>query len=72
MGMFDTVFMICPYCSQFTSEQTKVGNCILKEFQLNEDMLTTIGMLGDHKCEHCKKIFTIELIDKPFAQPRKK
>lgn len=72
MGMFDTVHMTCPHCNKNTSEQTKSGRCELEDYQLNQDPVTTIAISGYIICcEKCNKPFTCELINKPFAVPRK-
>lgn len=68
MGMFDTVYMTCPHCQKRTSEQTKAGGCILAGYELNEDSVTTVDMVGKHWCEHCNKPFKVELINRPFAR----
>ena len=72
MGMFDTVHMECPHCHKSTSEQTKIGACRLGEYLLNEDAITTMGMVDSIICcEECKQPFTVELVNKPWAVPRK-
>lgn len=67
MGLFDTVWMQCPHCHRKTSEQTKNGPCSLNNYELNENMEATLGVIGDHYCEHCHKLFTVELETRPVA-----
>lgn len=65
--MFDTVWMTCPYCNESTSDQTKAGDCVLGNYALNQDAVTTLDMEGDHWCEKCKKEFTVLIVSRPIA-----
>jgi len=55
MGLFDIVTFVCPKCKKLTSEQTKVGRCLLGDF--HEDAIPVeIAMYfqdTQHTCEHC-------------------
>lgn len=58
MGMFDTVWVTCPHCSERTDLQSKSGNCMLDSFELNDAPLSVMGDLVDgggwRQCWRCK------------------
>lgn len=43
MGMFDTVFMNCPMCKERLEVQSKGGECILAEYELQDAPPDVIG-----------------------------
>lgn len=43
---------------------------MLRDDVLNQNMETTLGVLGGYMCEKCKKYFVIELVSKPVAHVR--
>lgn len=62
MGMFDTVFMHCPYCRASIEEQTKAGPCELSAYSLTDapdEVLRDIA--GEHTCGECGRTFKIAL-----------
>lgn len=67
MGLYDTVHMRCPYCNKLNSEQTKSGDCGLNDYNLNDNIIATEGLVGDKiHCIHCKESFTIERLNEPL------
>jgi DNA-directed RNA polymerase subunit RPC12/RpoP len=57
MGMFDTVRIRCPHCRGVVDEQTKFGECILKNEYLDDcDEEMKIGVSGyPITCYHCNE-----------------
>ena len=51
MGMFDTLNLKCPYCKHINQIQTKVGDCMLNNYNLtiiSKNYPTSIG--GEMNC----------------------
>lgn len=61
MGMFDTVIFFCPYCTKEIEEQSKTGECKMKQFHQNRVPVSTAVGLIDIKivCPICDKAFKI-------------
>ena len=59
MGMYDTIHFRCPNCTELNFYQSKLGECSLQEFTINEAPLLIIADLHDEAakdrlyCEHC-------------------
>ena len=52
MGMFDSVFVECPYCGIVLELQTKNGLCILGRYDLiNAPPEVLLGVAGKHECD---------------------
>jgi len=67
MGMFDTVMIMCPSCGKITKQQSKMGECMLREYTLAEAPLAVLSDMkydSDHDglhCEHCKIKFILNI-----------
>jgi len=67
MGMYDTLNFICPACNQVTSEQSKVGECRLAEYNLTNAPLLVIADINDEGergrlyCGECNKALQLEV-----------
>ncbi len=71
MGCYDTVLVECPHCTFVNNLQSKSGRCRLETFKpQNAPVEILAGILGDHKCEHCKCLFTLTAV--AIVQVRKK
>lgn len=61
MGMFDSVWFKCPNCGEEIEEQTKIGDCILANY--NEDKVPVeiahYLLHSELKCYHCDEFFKI-------------
>ena len=52
MGMFDSVFVVCPYCGVENELQTKNGECSLGRYSLvDAPPEVLLGVEGGHTCE---------------------
>ena len=58
MGMFDTVWVNCPYCNERTGIQSKSGPCTLEEYEIETAPLDVMCGLTDDCgwkiCRHCE------------------
>ncbi len=61
MGMFDTLHFNCPDCGKQFEEQTKAGECLLRNFHQNSvPTLVAAQVVGDLICcPHCSVRFVI-------------
>ena len=62
MGMFDRVWVSCPKCGAQVEFQSKAGECILKDYTLN-DVPPEIreDIVGEMEfCENCEEVVTIQ------------
>lgn len=56
MGMFDTLHAACPECGSFNSEQTKGGDCILKDiYACSSNSIQDAALFDGEEftCEEC-------------------
>ena len=62
MGCFDTVWFNCPACGQEMSEQSKAGDCLLRDYSLFDAPPSILGSLADEQV-HCKcgKVWVIKV-----------
>lgn len=61
MGMYDTVYLRCPCCSEVNDEQIKHGPCMLKEWN-GKTVPREVGakMHGlEFSCPHCAKDYSL-------------
>lgn len=69
MGVFDTVWVTCPYCSEITDLQSKAGNCTLSNYGLSDAPLSILGDLSEgggwRECSHCKEKIEIAVTERP-------
>jgi len=64
MGMFDTVMVPCPSCGEVCAAQSKGGECMLANYELDEapaNVLMDVNRHGPFKCEKCGEIFRVEV-----------
>ncbi len=61
MGMYDTVHFRCPRCDNIIAEQTKAGDCVLRDIDSDEvPAEIAVTMIGDEvECDNCHKRWTI-------------
>lgn len=56
MGVFDTLYADCPECGTMNSEQTKGGDCILKDIHassVDSDFEAALFSGETFHCENC-------------------
>ena len=61
MGMFDSVFADCPNCGHGVEYQTKRGECILGEYELDDappDVLRGVTC-AESKCLGCNRMIKL-------------
>ncbi len=62
MGMFDSVFMNCPYCGSKVEGQTKVGDCVLAAYTVDDaPPEVAAAMEGGHRCDSCGESFFVRV-----------
>ena len=60
MGMFDSVYVECPYCGSSNELQTKRGECILGNYSLdNAPPQVLLGIKGNQECYKCGELFNV-------------
>ena len=62
MGMFDTVLVPCPRCGERSKFQSKGGDCILAEYQLEQcplDVLSDVNRHAPNVCNRCGTCFEV-------------
>ena len=68
MGLFDTVHFTCPKCNQKTSDQTKIGICMLMDYNLDLPISLELAHQlngASVQCEWCDCICVIGSNDLP-------
>jgi len=63
MGCYDTVLLPCPKCEQLYEAQSKGGDCILKDYTLEnapEDVLSNVNRHAPFVCD-CGTRFEVNL-----------
>ena len=71
MGMFDSLYIMCPHCDEPTEEQSKAGECYLNSYTPSncpEGILRDImgnQRTYDTNCMHCYESIKLELVYKP-------
>ncbi len=63
MGCFDTIIVNCPRCGEPYFAQSKSGECLLREYKLEEcpqDVLADVNRHAPFVC-NCGAIFHVEL-----------
>lgn len=70
MGMFDSVYVSCPNCGSANEFQSKAGDCLLKDYSLDnappEILLDLKGQI--QTCFNCKKSIGIVVQCIVYAQ----
>ena len=65
MGMYDTVKVPCPQCGEISDFQTKVGDCVLAEYELRNapaDVLLDVTRHPPNTCKKCGTRFVVSVI----------
>jgi uncharacterized Zn finger protein len=63
MGCYDTVLVPCPKCGKVDFFQTKGGECLLREFKLEDapqDVLSDVNRHAPYTCADCGTVFHVE------------
>ncbi len=63
MGMFDTVMVPCPECGTKAEFQSKSGDCILQEVELEDcpdDILANVNRHSPCACD-CGTVFEVDV-----------
>ena len=64
MGCYDTVMVPCPKCGNRIPFQSKSGECILAEYDMEEapeDVLRDVNRHAPYECEKCRIWFQVEV-----------
>jgi hypothetical protein len=64
MGLYDIVRLPCPRCGEIFEAQSKGGNCILSDYELEEcpqNVLLDVNRNAPFICPKCDSIFEVEL-----------
>ena len=59
MGCYDTIIVICPYCENEFSIQTKLGNCELKTYKIWNEIDINSSFIAKNPCDKCNNYPTI-------------
>jgi predicted RNA-binding Zn-ribbon protein involved in translation (DUF1610 family) len=62
MGCYDTVLVPCPECGEIEYFQSKGGDCLMRDFTLDEcptDVLTDINRHAPYECQRCGTKFEV-------------
>lgn len=71
MGCYDTVMVPCPKCGRKEAFQSKGGDCLLRDFDLDEapaDVLSDVNRHGPATCECCGTLFHVAVVFNPVAK----
>lgn len=62
MGMFDSVWIKCPHCDKRVEEQTKDGECLCSNYDLEDapPVLKTAVSGYPIECYECGENFTVK------------
>lgn len=63
MGCYDTVLVPCPKCGEKYPAQSKSGDCVLGEYEMNEcpeDVMWDVNRHAPFTCEKCGTVFYVE------------
>lgn len=64
MGCYDTVMVPCPKCGNREPFQTKSGECLLADYDLETAPPQVLGDVNRHSpytCQQCGAVFYVEL-----------
>jgi uncharacterized protein YbaR (Trm112 family) len=67
MGMFDRIWFTCPNCRELIEEQSKAGDCLLRDYDQKAVPLPIAGAIVDSElyCNSCKETFVIKAANIP-------
>lgn len=63
MGMFDTVYVNCPECGKEHEFQSKSGECLLRNYSLQDapdDVMANVNRHSPCYCE-CGAVFEVDI-----------
>jgi len=64
MGMYDTIYVPCPKCGEKEGFQTKGGECLLREYDLDKapsDALSDVNRHAPCQCQKCGTWFMVDI-----------
>ncbi len=64
MGMYDTVWVECPNCGEENGFQSKSGDCILRDYTLEDcpdDVMENVNRHSPNTCD-CGCVFEVDII----------
>lgn len=67
MGVFDTIWAKCPECGEESGFQSKSGECLLRDYDLEncpKDVLWDANRHSPNECDNCGAFFEIERINR--------
>lgn len=70
MGMFDSVWVKCPQCSEVNEFQSKSGDCFLNQYTLEdcpEEVLWDINRHAPTRCE-CGCLYQVSIPDRKVVE----
>ena len=63
MGCFDTVKVPCPRCGSIAYFQSKGGDCVLAEYDLDDcpaDVMSDVNRHAPYSCDNCGALFSVK------------
>lgn len=63
MGMFDTIWVPCPTCGKKEGFQSKSGDCLLRDYELDEapmNVLLDVNRHSPYQCTDCNTVFEVK------------
>jgi len=63
MGLYDSVWVECPNCTEINKFQTKSGDCFLKDYRLEDcpdDVLEDVNRHSPIECA-CKTLYAVDI-----------
>ena len=76
MGMFDRVWIHCPHCGERIEEQSKAGDCGLRDLEVpgmtqdKEDAQAIASVAGRYVCQWCFKDLEVIVSTTAMVLPR--
>ena len=63
MGMFDSLYVICPECKNLIEFQSKAGCCCLQTYSIDDCPPEVLIALKDESgiCPNCSRVVTIKV-----------
>lgn len=64
MGMCDTVHISCPKCNEVDEVQTKAGDCLLQEYDLDDappEILASLARRDPFTCLKCGTQYKVKV-----------
>jgi hypothetical protein len=70
MGVYDTIMAKCPECGAKNYFQTKSGDCILADYNIEdapEDVMCDANRHTPQNCEGCDKLLVVDIENRKLA-----